>query len=205
MVKTFINSIVIFGVALLAGCAATGKGEDPATWTDAQVDQWFYGHDWPAITSMRPDPSINKRKLAIQYHLHKDRWDCAFAFMKNGGFATLPPGNIPLHGNDVFAKVSEYNTKHPEDVVYEVHREYADVHFVVSGEEYIGQADVSDGKLRTPYNEAKDVVFYEGVEGKQMLARPGTFYIFFQGDGHRPGLSNGDTARVKKIVIKVRS
>lgn len=202
--KGYINSVIMLALALLAGCAAAGKDEDPASWTDAQVDEWFNARDWAAATSMQPDPSINKRELAIQYHLHKDRWDSAFAFMKKDGFSTLPVKNIALEGDDVFVKVSAYNTKDPADAFYEVHREYADIHFVVSGEEYIGQSNVSEGKLRTPYDEAKDIVFYDGVKGKEMLARPGTFYIFFPGEGHRPGVRNGESAPVKKIVIKVK-
>lgn len=199
------NIGVIFGLAVLAGCASTGRSDDPAAWTDAQVEQWFDSRDWVEMTSMQPDPSIDRRELAMQYHLHQDRWDSAFAFMKNGNFSTLPAGNIPLDGDDAFVKVSEYNTKDPDNAYYEVHRNYADIHFVVSGEEYIGQSDVSEGKLRTPYDEAKDIVFYEGVKGKEMLARPGTFYIFFPGQGHRPGVRNGESAPVKKIVIKVRT
>lgn len=203
--RSFISSGVILGLALIAGCGSMAKDEDPATWTDAQADEWFSSRDWVATTSMQPDPSINRREFAKQYHQHKDWWDSAFAFMKNDAFSTLPAGNIHLDGDDVFVKVSEYNTKNPEDAFYEVHREYADIHFVVSGEEYIGQSDVSEGKLRTPYDKQKDIVFYEGVAGKEMLARPGTFYIFFPGEGHRPGVRNGQRAWVKKIVIKVRT
>lgn len=203
--KIIARSVIVAGLALATACASNGRGEDPATWTEAQAAEWFDSHDWESATAMRPDPSINKKEFAVQYHVHQARWDSAFAFMRRGNFSALPPGNIPLVGDDAFVKVSEYTTKNSEDAFYEEHRNYADIHFVVSGEEKIGAGDVSGAKVRTPYDAEKDILFYEGVDGREMIARPGTFYIFFPGEGHRPGVRTGERALVKKIVVKVRS
>jgi YhcH/YjgK/YiaL family protein len=154
---------------------------------------------------MQPDPSINERELAIQYHRHQSWWDTAFAYMKKGEYSHFTPGNTALQGDDVFVKATAYNTKDPADAFYEVHRNYADIHFVVSGEEYIGNADLENAKPRAAYDTVKDIRFYDAAEGEQCMAKPGVFFIFFPGEAHRPGVRTGESAPVKKIVIKVRS
>ena len=197
---------MLLALLQMPGCASKGNySNDPATWTDDQVKEWFDRREWLGESRMQPDPSINKRALAIQYHLHKDWWDKAFAYMKKGDFSSFAPGNIPLIGDDVFVKASEYNSKDPGDAFYEVHRNHADIHFLVSGEEYIGHAGMTHAKVRTPYDSVKDIQFYEGAEGEQTTAKPGTFFIFFPGEAHRPGVKTGESSPVKKIVIKVRS
>jgi YhcH/YjgK/YiaL family protein len=37
-----------------------------------------------------------------------------------------------------------------------------------------------------------------------VLLKPGTFFIFFAGEAHRPGAKVDETVPVKKMVIKVR-
>jgi YhcH/YjgK/YiaL family protein len=195
-----------FFLVLAGACDSSDKrSEDPDTWTEDQVNQWFEEREWLGETKLQPDPSINKRELAIQYYRHKDRWDTAFAFIQKQEFAQLKPGDHPLDGKDAFVRVSEYNSKDPEDAFYEAHKNYADIHLLISGEEYIGRCDLSVATVKTLYDEEKDIEFYEPLEGENVLARPGTFFIFFPGEGHRPGMKVGENAPVKKIVIKVRA
>jgi len=197
----------IFWVILLgAACSSSDKpAGDPEQWTEDQVDAWFEGKEWLGETSMQPDPHINKREFAIQYHGNKKRWDAAFAFLRKGDFSGVTVGDHPLDGKDAFARVAEYNSKNPEDAFYESHKNYADIHFLISGEEYIGQTDLSGATVRTPYDGEKDIEFYDASDNQKFLAKPGTFFIFFPGEGHRPSIKVGDNIPVKKVVIKVRS
>jgi YhcH/YjgK/YiaL family protein len=199
------NLLYVLLLVTGAACAPSQKrSEDPHSWTEDQVNEWFEEKQWLGATNMQPDPSINKRELAVQYQRHKHRWDTAFAFIRKQDFAGLTVGDHPLDGREVFVRVSEYNSKNPEDAFYEAHKDYADIHFLVSGEERIGVADLSAATVRTPYDEEKDIEFYEPVAGKEFLAKPGTFFIFFPGEGHRPGMKVENNAPVKKIVIKVK-
>ncbi len=190
---------------LIAGCTSSQRSEDPEQWSEDQVNDWFGGKKWLGETQMQPDSSINKRQLAIHYYKNKNRWDTAFAFMKDADFSGLPPGDHMLDGKDVFVKVSAYNSKNPEDVFYESHENYTDIQFVVSGMEYIGNSDLKGAAVKTLYNEEKDIQFYHVSNGEKLLAKPGTFFIFFPGDGHCPGMKVEDNAPVRKMVIKVRS
>lgn len=101
--------------------------------------------------------------------------------------SALEAGSHKLDGRDVFAIVSEYTSKNPEDVPYEAQKDYADIHYVVSGREYIGSAELSAVSVRTPYDEERDIAFYDPENGRHLLAHPDSFFIFFPGMGHSPG------------------
>jgi len=152
---------------------------------------------------LQPDASVNKRRLAVEYHEHKQRWDAAFAFIRKGDFL-LPVGDHELDGKDAFVRVVEYDSNDPSKVFYETHRQHADIQFLVSGEELIGQSDLSGASVKEVYDEAKDLELYNGTGGRNLLAKPGTFFIFFAGEGHRPGMKVNESVPVRKMVIKVR-
>lgn len=167
--------------------------------------QWVEHGTWRNDLTVKPDPSINAQTFYLQYHKHQDWWDKAMAFLNRSDLATLAVGNYPIVGQDVFAAVSEYVPKDIEKSQWESHRKYADIQAVITGVEKIGKADASKLTVTKPYSEAADGANYLG-SGKYYVAKPGTFFIFFPGDAHRPGLKvhPGDTAQVKKLVIKMR-
>ena len=189
----------------MMACAMGKRSENPHEWSDDQVNEWFDEREWLGTTNLKPDPSIDKKQFATRYHQHKDRWDKAFAFLKNEDLSALAVGTRELDGKDVFAIIQEYNTKNPEDANYESHKIYTDIQCLVSGTEFIGLTDLSVTFVKTPYDEAKDIAFYDAEVGKKLLANPGTFFIFFPDNAHRPGMKVEDNVPVKKIVIKVRN
>ncbi|MDR8391066.1 YhcH/YjgK/YiaL family protein [Aliifodinibius sp. S!AR15-10] len=190
----------------LIGCASEEPVENPETWSEQQLSDWFNQKDWLGQTNLQPHSSINKREFVIRYHQNKARWDKAFAFLKEADLKAIEEGNHELDGQDVFVMVSKYNTKNHKDVPFEAHKEYTDIQYVVSGSEYIGVADVSSATVTTPYEEEQDIVFYDNVvDGQHHLAQPDTFFIFFPGMGHSPGRKVEDSVPVKKVVIKVKN
>jgi YhcH/YjgK/YiaL family protein len=122
--------------------------------------------------------------------------------MRKGDFS-LPVGDHSLEGQDAFVRVSEYNSKDPGEVFFEAHKNYADIQFVLSGEELIAVSDLSDATVKDAYDEDKDIAFYH-ADGRNLEAKPGRFFIFFPGEGHRPAMKAGESVPVKKMVIKVR-
>lgn len=201
---TFLSVILV--LTLVVGCTSADKrAENPENWSEDQITEWFDRKEWLGQTQMQPDPSIDKKEFAIQYHRNKERWDTAFAFLMNENLSDLEVGNHELDGKDVFVKVTEYNSKNPEDVFYESHKNYTDIQFVVSGMEYIGRADLSTTTEKTPYDEEKDIQFYHVSNSQNLVAKPDTFFIFFQRDAHCPGIKVENNAPVKKMVIKVKN
>lgn len=194
----------IIGILVFANCEGQ-HSENVRNWSESQASEWFNHKNWLEETGAQPDESIDKKEFATRYHENKERWDIAFAFLKGTNLNTLKPGNHELDGKNVFVKVTEYNSKNPEGVFYESHKNYTDLQYVVSGEENIGIADRSVASVKIPYNEEKDIWFYQVQKGKNLIAKPGTLFIFFPGELHRPGIKVGNSVWVKKIVIKIRN
>jgi YhcH/YjgK/YiaL family protein len=168
-----------------------------------EAQKWFKHGDWRKGLVEKPHSSINAVELSVQYHKHKEWWDKAFAFLNRKDLATMAPGNYPIVGDDVFASVSDYKTKDFDKSQWESHRKYADIQCMVKGEEKIGKAPLSALTVTMPYDADKDIAHYSGP-GKYYIAKPGTFFIFFPEDAHRPNITAKDTGLVRKVVIKMR-
>ncbi|HYK56272.1 MAG TPA: YhcH/YjgK/YiaL family protein, partial [Flavisolibacter sp.] len=130
-------------------------------------------------------------------------WDKAFAFLKEHDLTTLAKGKHDIDGENVYASVTESPSKDFDSTQWESHRKYIDIQYVIEGKELIGVAAVSQSAVIKPYDEKKDVANYS-TKGKMLGAMPGTFFIFFPSDVHRPNITPGGNEVVRKIVIKVR-
>lgn len=152
----------------------------------------------------KPHHSIDKVEFAKQYHANKLWWDKAFQYIKNTDLASLKTGEHPIVGDDVFARVSEGPLKNIDSSKWEAHKNYIDIHYVIRGREKIGLGSLSTATLVVPYDSKRDIAFYDG-KGKYYIAEPGTFFIAFLEQIHRPGLEVEGKEVEKKLVIKVRS
>jgi len=131
-----------------------------------------------------------------------DRFAVALKYLQTNDWAKLEVGKYEIEGSDVFAIVSEYQSKKLEDAKWEAHNKYADIQFIISGEEKMGYAPLSTMTEKDSYNPEKDIVFLDG-SGDYITAKPGMFIIFFPHDAHRPSVAVGASLAVKKVVIKV--
>lgn len=195
---------IVFFIILLTGCASKQYPKNPEDWTDIQLLEWFDKKDWLGETALQPDSSFDKKEFAIQYNRNKEWWDKAFNYLKDKDLSAISVGEYELDNQKVLVMVSEYNSKSPEDALFEAHEDYIDIHYVVSGSEYIELGDQSTAKLKKPHDKEKDIAFYEAKEKKILLAKPGIFFIIFPGELHKPGIKVEESNPVKKIVIKIR-
>ena len=179
--------------------------EDTEKWSDAQAAEWFEKKEWLPETNFQPDASIDKKDFAVRYHRNPERWKKAFAFLTDPKLTTLEAGTYEIDGKNVYAMIQEYNAKNEEDAQFESHKVYTDLQFLISGEERIGLTDLSTTTVKTPYDESKDIAFYTSEAGKTLLAKPGTFFLFFPDDAHRPGMKVTENSPVRKLVIKIKN
>jgi len=69
----------------------------------------------------------------------------------------------------------------------------------------IGLAPVEGLKVTTPYDAAKDIVFYAvPVTYQEVEIRPGHFAVFFPGEGHLPMCHSHGPHELHKVVVKVK-
>ena len=184
-----------------AGCSSNKS--NPEKWSDEEVKSWFEKQDWLGGWKVSPDESINKKLLAVYYHKNPRHWDQAFHFLRTADLKNLPLGKQELEGEHLFVSVMEYYAKQKQDALYESHKKYIDIQYVIKGEEIMGLTTLDKVEVRDPYDSEKDIAFYNSDEGNFYKATPENFFIFFPEDVHRPSITTGDSVLVKKIVVKI--
>ena len=145
-------------------------------------------------------------KNAELYYSLNDKFKIAFDFLKNYKDGDYALGKHEICGSDVFAVVQEYTIQPEKEGIFEGHKNYIDIQYIVSGIEKIGVVELSKAKLEKEYDESIDAAFYSG-NGKSydLLCEAGDYAILFPHDIHRPGMPALDTAtNIKKIVVKVK-
>jgi YhcH/YjgK/YiaL family protein len=130
----------------------------------------------------------------------------ALQHLKDTDFTPLPAGTYDLSGKDIYVQVIDMTTKPVAECRPEVHRQYADVQFLVQGRERIGVAsDTGAHKVAEDLLAARDLLFYADVQDETTLTmRPGSFAVFMPGDVHRPGGAVDGPEPIRKVVMKVR-
>lgn len=128
------------------------------------------------------------------------------AYIRDCGAESLPPGKYPIEGDRMFALVQEVDTEPAERRRPEAHRSYADIQCLILGEERIGVLRRTAGlEPVEDLLEDKDIAFYAfPPERESSLAmRPGMFAVFFPNDIHRPCCQVSQSAKAKKVVVKI--
>ncbi len=146
---------------------------------------------------------LDKLENSVIYESISDNLKKGFEFLKSNDLSKLSSGRHEIDGNEVFALVSEYDSKNPEDCRLEAHRIYTDIQYLVSGKEWIGFETFGTQSAIAEYNPEKDIAFYKG-EGTPILIESGMFAVFFPQDVHRPCLQVDGPEKIKKVVIKVK-
>lgn len=146
---------------------------------------------------------IDNLKNASAYESLNPYFKKAFEYLRTVDSSKLEPGKFELDGKDLFVNVSSTTLKTKETAKLEVHNKYIDIQVPVAKAEVFGWISRSDLKKEVaPFNEEKDVQFFEDKLETYAVVEPGNFAIFFPEDGHAPGIGEGDTL---KIIIKVKA
>ena len=146
---------------------------------------------------------IDKFKNIDLYSELSERISKAINFLQETDFSNFEPGRIEIDNDNIFALLSEYQTKNPGDCRLEAHRKYIDIQYIVSGSELIGYAPLNNQTVIEKYSEEKDVIFFEGKTSLMRLDA-GMFAVFFPDDLHKPCIQTTEISEtVQKIVVKI--
>ncbi len=125
----------------------------------------------------------------------------ALEYLRTTDMRAVALGRHDIDGDRLFALVQEYQTRLPAECVWEAHRRYVDVQYIVRGAERMGHASIADLLPRVGYDLEKDVALFEpGTRFVTLSA--GMFAIFGPNDVHSPGNAAGDPQPVRKVVVK---
>ena len=126
----------------------------------------------------------------------------ALEFLQKTDFETMKPGRYEIDGDNVYAMVQQYETKPLEQGIWEAHKKYIDVQYVVTGSEIIGYRYIEGMKVTKEYDQSADCLLLGG-EGDFFKVVAGFFAVFTPKDAHMPCIAATLPAEVKKVVVKV--
>jgi biofilm protein TabA len=130
----------------------------------------------------------------------------ALDFLRQARGADLPEGKIEVAGDSVFALVQSYETAPASDpVVFEAHRKYIDVQYMVAGREAIAWAPADRLAVTQAYDPAGEAWLgvFPASDATFVRLAAGELAVLYPTDGHAPRVAAGAPAAVKKIVVKV--
>lgn len=129
----------------------------------------------------------------------------ALGYLSAHDFTAMAPGVYEIQGKDIFAQVFDVTTAPRREKKPEFHREYIDVQFLASGEEYLGYAPDKGRSTVVESHPDTDLYFYDSAPDEMLIkAVPGSYTIFFPNDIHCPGIMGDAPKTVRKVVVKVR-
>lgn len=126
-------------------------------------------------------------------------------YIQSTDFSALKPGRYDIDGDLMFALLQEPTTRAWEEQRPESHRTYTDIQFLLSGEEIIRVAPLTEDAVISEENfEARDIAFYSKIaEENAIRLNPGSFTVFYPGDIHRPCCSVAQDQSIRKVVVKI--
>lgn len=140
-----------------------------------------------------------RRYAAVLLHL-----DAALECVAKVCAEGLKEGRREFEGG--YLSVQTGRTAPLADGRYETHHRYADVQYMVRGEEETAYLSMEDLAPATEYDAEKDIQFFHSVGAQPTVAHvpAGMCYVVFSEDGHMPCRCVGEAKDYQKIVIKLR-
>ena len=118
--------------------------------------------------------------------------------------STLTPG-IHEVNDEFYYNYLEYEANEPTNTIYEAHKNYVDIQYIVEGQEHVDVSFEEYMELDTPYDVEKDIMFYKNPQKCfSRILGAGEYIIVLPHELHKPGQKVGENGNVKKIVGKVR-
>lgn len=142
------------------------------------------------------------RNSALTERLHP-LFKMLFDYVKSHDLTAIPAGRITLQGEDLFINVVDADLRKAEDQKLEVHRNYIDIHFPLSGEEIVGWTALSALKTESekPFDTENDFALYAEQAATYLTVRPGEFVTVWPEDAHAPIIGEG---KLRKAIAKIK-
>lgn len=126
-------------------------------------------------------------------------------FIKRVEQENLPDGTYEIKGDDLFAFVQSYETSYRNGKYMEAHKLYADLQYLLSGEELNFWDYTDELTMKEDRTPDADIMFFENRTGlRSIVLMPGSFVFYMANDAHMPGLALTEPVKCRKIVFKVK-
>lgn len=126
-----------------------------------------------------------------------------YQFIKENDLSELQCGKYIIEGENLYVNIVNYQTKKAEECIWESHKKYLDVHYMISGCEKILLADVERMQVGQ-YFEDTDYVQMTGKEKGYTILEKEDLLVLFPKDAHMTGCFVNESQCIKKAIFKVK-
>lgn len=130
----------------------------------------------------------------------------AILIIRKTDFGKALPGKNTTENDEVFFNyISAYASALQEnEVEFEAHKEYADIHVMLRGEEFIYLSKTDKLVKKTEYDIAGDYALFAGTASEKVKLKAGDYLVCMPEDAHAPLINCGFDGEIQKAVFKVR-
>jgi YhcH/YjgK/YiaL family protein len=146
---------------------------------------------------------IDRLENARRYEGLHPGFPRAFDFLRQPEMSALADGRLEILGERLYVLMSHAAGRGQGNARLEAHRKYLDIQYVVHGIDVIGWKPLrACCAIETPYDAARDIVFFRDSCDTWLSLPAGTFAVFFPDDAHAPLAGEGPAHKaVVKIVV----
>ena len=149
---------------------------------------------------------VDNIKNSDTYKYLGDSFIKATEFINKAVNENLPVGKYEIDGDKLYAMVQSYTSNAADDGLFEAHKKYIDVQYIISGKEQIFATDVENTQIEKEYNPEIDALLSKAKDDYTVIVMSsGDFAVFYPQDAHRPGVAYNKTpSQINKIVVKIK-
>jgi biofilm protein TabA len=154
---------------------------------------------------------IGTIKPTIEHHYYPKCITQIFKYFATLDLSQLALGRheLPFIASDkAWFVIIEYQTQPQSELLPEVHKYHSDLQIVLSGSEKMAWTiDSGNHSPAEAYNDTRDLQFYrpETIVLNYIEALPGHFYLFTPNTIHVTNIEDGQSAPVRKLVVKIHN
>ncbi|MGN6248703.1 MAG: YhcH/YjgK/YiaL family protein [Ginsengibacter sp.] len=209
--KAFVTSwplhlIGMFFCVIISACHGNETTSHPEGGTGNSADTAIENIRTIKGAFISPSKTINHNEFSRQYSLNNRWWNEAFGYIRTHDLEALSPGKYIIDSGNVYAIVWKGIPKEKDSVLWEAHRDFNDLQYIINGAVQMGIAPLVDvdKTVTVPYAENEDIQHFRVNSGDTYYRADSTaFFIFSPLEMHRPAIQITKDS-IKKIVIKVR-
>lgn len=126
----------------------------------------------------------------------------AFYYTQSKDLLSLEKGSYEIDEN-MFVNIVEYETTLPENRFWEAHREYLDLHLMLSGTERV-DVNFIRNMDQQEYVEKDDFLPLTGEPNSSVILSPYDFLLLYPSDAHRTAVAVKEPIAIKKAIFKIK-
>lgn len=141
------------------------------------------------------------KKVFLSEQNLKDIKTCV-QYIEDNNLLALDPGKYSIDGDKILMNIACYDTNTPENRIWEAHKKYVDLHYVLDGCEELWIDDISNMQVGE-IDEARDFIPLIGNSySERVVLKTGDFCLCLPHEGHKTGVAIGEGAPIKKAIFK---